>query len=82
MSKGTLAVGIVAWVLGGLYAGYLSWKCNSNHGFGVMAKVVFGILSFFGSWSYCLTYLFYKSWTCDPMASVRAMHPGQYGSVL
>jgi hypothetical protein len=67
---------IIVWLVGGLYAFYLSWRCNSNHGFGAISKVFFGIFSFLGSWSYLLSYLFFKSWTCNPKASLDAMRQG------
>lgn len=73
MNKGYLALGLIVWILGGLYAGYLSWSCNTAHGFTLLVKVVSALFSFLGSWSYCLTYLFYKSWTCNPKASMARL---------
>jgi hypothetical protein len=39
MSRVKLAGVIIAWVAGGIYAGYLSWKCNTNHGFGIKGVI-------------------------------------------
>lgn len=72
-SIGLLILGLLIWIAGGVYAGSLSWRCNTNHGFTTWAKVVSAIFSFLGSWCYCLTYLFYKSWTCDPKASLARL---------
>lgn len=72
LSTGWLVGGAVIWLLGGFYGAYLSWSCNSNHGFGVVSKIVFSFFSMLGGWGYVLNYLFYKSYTCDPVASLLA----------
>lgn len=72
LSKGWLISGLIVWLLGGFYGAYLSWSCNSNHGFGTVSKVCFAFCAMLGGWGYVLSYLFYKSGTCDPVASLLA----------
>lgn len=75
VSKGWLIGGIAIWLLGGFYGAYLSWSCNSNHGFGGVSKVIFAFFSMLGGWGYVFNYLIFKSWTCDPVASLVS-NPG------
>lgn len=72
ISRGWLIGGILFWALGGFYGAYLSWSCNSNHGFGVLSKMFFAFFSLLGGWGYVLNYLIFKSYTCDPVASLMA----------
>jgi hypothetical protein len=74
-SKGWLIAGIAFWLLGGFYGAYLSWSCNSNHGFEAVSKVIFSFFSLLGGWGYVINYLIFKSWTCDPVASLVS-NPG------
>ncbi len=60
----------IFYAIGAIPAVYLSWSCNSNHGFNAPSKVLFGAFAALGSWNYLLAYLFYKSYTCDPRASL------------
>lgn len=60
----------ILYAIGVIPAGYLSWKCNSNHGFNTGLKMLFGVFAALGSWNYLLAYLFYKSYTCNPEKSV------------
>jgi hypothetical protein len=60
----------IVYALGMIPAGYLSWKCNANHGFNTGLKLLFGVFAALGSWNYLVAYLFYKSYTCNPERSV------------
>lgn len=64
---------IACWLVGGIIAVYLSWSCNTHHGFGMGSKIVFAIFPFLSSWGYLLNYLFFKAGTCNPEASMRAL---------
>lgn len=58
-------LGIATYLIGAGVAATLSWKCNTNHGYGTPAKILFGGFAGLGSWSYCMQYLFLKSGTCS-----------------
>jgi hypothetical protein len=71
-STGWLIGGLLFWLLGGMYGAYLSWSCNSNHGFGAFSRLIFSLFAMLGGWGYVLNYLIFKSYTCDPVASLLA----------
>ena len=71
-TKGAMWPMLIVYALGMIPAGYLSWRCNTNHGFGAGSKLLFGFFAGLGSWNYLIAYLLYKSYTCNPKASVKA----------
>lgn len=45
-------------------AAYLSWRCNTNHGFGTPSKVIFSIIAGLTSFNYLIAYGVFKWGTC------------------
>lgn len=65
MSNAGLVAGLAIYLLGAAPAGYLSWHCNTTHGYSIPAKLLFGAFASLMSWGYLGTYFWYKSGTCD-----------------
>nr|QYA18293.1 transmembrane protein [Clandestinovirus] len=58
-------LGLAFYLAGVPLAGYLSWKCNRNHGFGRGSSSLFALFAGLGSWGYVSNYFWFKSYTCD-----------------